>query len=92
MSKYQETLNFIENVVIDELSNGYDEPRYFRDFHPGVIRAMQELVDKEIPRKPKIFDSVPRARCNVCNNGIRTYSDSNQIKYCHWCGQKIDWS
>lgn len=60
MSKYQETLNFIENVVIDELSNGYDEPRYFRDFYPGVIRVMQELVDKEIELKPifnKLYDS-----------------------------------
>jgi hypothetical protein len=90
MNKYQEALNFIESIVIDELSNGYDEPKYFRDFNPGIVGLMQELVNKETPMKPidRIFDE---PYCPICKKFV--FIDGYyQLNRCEYCGQKLDWT
>ncbi|MCR0327593.1 hypothetical protein MKA58_09350 [[Clostridium] innocuum] len=45
MNKYQEALNIIKNIVIDEQADGYYQPRTVADYYYGVINELQELVD-----------------------------------------------
>lgn len=45
MEKYQEALNIIKNIVIDEQADGYYQPRTVADYYYGVIDKLQELVN-----------------------------------------------
>lgn len=49
-------------------------------------------IDKQIPKKPTEYDSVPHARCPHCAKGVRVYCDSAKVPFCQWCGQALDWS
>lgn len=49
-------------------------------------------LEKQIPKKPTEYDSVPHGRCPSCHNAVRMYCDDPKNKYCIWCGQAIDWS
>jgi hypothetical protein len=95
MNKYQEALNFIESIVIDELSNGYDNPKYFRDFNPGIVGLMQELVNKETPTKLNVNVDKEYCRCK-CNLDFweidLDYFKRKGLSYCPNCGQKLDWT
>jgi Zn finger protein HypA/HybF involved in hydrogenase expression len=81
MNKYQEALK----GLIEELpyTSGVIEER---------IKNLQELVDKETPKKVKIkeFDNGEYgAYCPSCNSGLPFHW---KMKYCPSCGQKLDWS
>ena len=73
MNKYQEALNYL-------------------DFHCNVRHTeqqdlLQELIDKETPRKP-IIKSSGIERCGKC----KYQYDPNNDYYCSQCGQCRDWS
>ena len=46
MNKYQEALNKIRNVVLDESGDGYHTQRYLQDFYSNACGTLQELVYK----------------------------------------------
>jgi hypothetical protein len=46
MNKYQETLNKIRNIVLDESGDGYHTQRYLQDFYSNACGTLQELVYK----------------------------------------------
>lgn len=46
MNKYQEALNKIRNIVLDESGDGYYTQRYLQDFYSNACGTLQELVDK----------------------------------------------
>lgn len=46
MNKYQESLNKIRNIVLDESGDGYYTQRYLQDFYSNACGTLQELVDK----------------------------------------------
>lgn len=52
MDKYQKALECIGNIDLDTLSNGYDSPKYLKDFYYGEYKLLQELVEKATPKKP----------------------------------------
>lgn len=52
MNKYQEALDRIVNTIIDEGADGYWEPRTAGDYCWKSRDILQELVDKETPKKP----------------------------------------
>ena len=83
--KYQETLNRIAKYC------GVNNGSMFED----DLKTLQELVDKLIPKKVKVWSFV-NARgknidvyyCGSCNQSI------DRIKYenhCFNCGQALDW-
>ena len=47
-----------------------------------VIKALE----KQIPKKPR------RAKCQLCNHYIPGVVRDGRMRFCPFCGQKIDWS
>lgn len=109
MNKYQEALNTLkskeiklfayknQNNVIEE-----HQPTLF-DFYHSEIFILQELVDKETPKKVVSNTNIePYWVCPVCGNFLIEKSEARNLKpfvkhvfledYCHKCGQKLDWS
>lgn len=66
--------------------SGYDAKRL------EAIDSAIEALEKQIPKKPKDYDSVPHNRCPNCNSAIRVYCDDMYDPVCKFCGQAIDWS
>lgn len=88
MSKYQKALENIGMTVIDSLSNGYDSPKYVKDFCYGDYNILQELVDKATPKKHGVKQR-KGYRMYICRScGGIVYKDN----YCGHCGQALDWS
>lgn len=61
-------------------------------YEKRAIRIAIEALEKQIPKKPKDYDSVPHHRCPNCNSAIRVYCDDPYDPVCKFCGQAIDWS
>ena len=84
----EEAVNVLKCIVIDT-----------EDLSAGVKRTQEKALDftikaleKQIPKKPTEYDSVPHARCPQCTRGVRVYCDSAKVPFCQWCGQALDWS
>lgn len=56
-----------------------------------ACRMGMNALEKQIPKKPTEYDSVPHARCPHCTIGVRVYCDSAKVPFCQWCGQALDW-
>lgn len=92
MNKYQEVLENIGMIDLDTESNGYDNPKYLKDFYFGEYCILEEIVKKSIPKKPLevyeyFLDVYLFGECPVC--GEDCYGTMN---YCPKCGQALDWS
>lgn len=85
-NKYQEALdNYSENVdyrdystkTVDIVNESYD--------------TLQELVDKETPKKITIVKGINNALyfCPDCGSYL---CEEPKLNYCSNCGQKLDWS
>ena len=57
-----------------------------------AMGMVTEALEKQIPKKPINYDSVPHSRCPVCNNSVKIFEDAHEYHYCLYCGQAIDWS
>ena len=84
MNKYQEALNKVYEIISD-LDFGSQKECAIQ------LKMIQELVDKETPKKPirfknSIYISLPK--CPIC----KTIPHTGNQKYCDECGQKLDWS
>ena len=90
MNKYQEAINY--------LWKSYDENKIYGIASRGYIEMLQELVDKETPKKPYyegdgysdgelVYDTW------ICPNCGKSYEvDYEEYERCPHCGQMIDWS
>lgn len=78
MNKYQEALNKIRNIVLDESGDGYYTQRYLQDFYSNACGTLQELVDK--------VDSFEWIPFTFDEEG---YYFDFKPKYCPNCGRKI---
>lgn len=92
MNKYQEAYSYIKHYC--ELDDDCVKwPLYQRS-----IRSLQELVDKETPKKPVIRGlSVAIHTCPVCDKELIVTNDEiviykTKTNYCDNCGQRLDWS
>lgn len=88
MNKYQEALDKIAKHTNNPRSMyfnlGANEPKKYLDL-------LQELVDKETPKKvlrykSQVYISLPK--CPIC----KTIPHTCTQKYCDECGQALDWS
>lgn len=67
MNKYQEALNEIRNIVLDESGDGYYTQRYLQDFYSNACGTLQELVYKADLFKwiPFTFDEEGVLNCEL---------------------------
>ena len=86
MNKYQEALNRIKEIVIDEHADGYYQPRTVEHFYYGAISDLNELVEKVTSINPTIIgDSFDDYYiCSICGKLVNYMQ-----KYCDNCGQKL---
>lgn len=91
MNKYQESLSYIIDNYIDMHYEG-------RPMNEGTEHALrlQELVDKETPKKPIDIEFGPCGDlmlcCPTCKHGvvpIPTYHGNKYYPRCTFCGQKL---
>lgn len=99
--EYQEAVNNLENIICDlscELKQDYELYTRETDYEK-YIYILQELVDKEKPKKLKSKTDKDGRLLWICPNCgdvyMKFWSDVETItcrKYCDECGQKLDWS
>ena len=101
MNKYEEALNRIAfNFGLDCLDENITEEE--QDNLAKDITLMNELVEKEIPKKPNIDYVIDDTYCfcPVCGNIIIEKRMLNTVSsdlfkksnsFCSQCGQAIDW-
>lgn len=88
MNKYQEAMNY--------LWNAYDENKIYGIASRGYLEWLQELVDKEIPKKPVDIEFGPcgdwALSCPTCKHAvviIPTYYGRKYYPRCPFCGQLL---
>ena len=88
MNKYQEAINY--------LWKSYDENKIYGIASRGYLEMLQELVDKETPKKPvEIQDDIfgdYHLVCPNCGQGaivIATRIDGKLYPRCPFCGQLL---
>lgn len=78
--------------VANKLRHDMKESDVLTAEEKDMISFIVEALEKQIPKKPKDYDSVPHHRCPNCNSAIRVYCDDPYDPVCKFCGQAIDWS
>lgn len=53
--------------------------------------TLKEAVEKQIPKKPIHYDSVPHDRRPNCRNAVKAFRDAHEYHYCLYCGQRLKW-
>lgn len=88
MNKYQEAINY--------LWKSYDENKIYGIASRGYLDTLQELVDKETPKKSIDIEFAPWSDlmlcCPTCKHGvvpIPTYHGNKYYPRCLFCGQKL---
>lgn len=88
MNKYQEAMNY--------LWKSYDENKIYGIASRGYLDTLQELVDKETPKKSIDIEFAPWSDlmlcCPTCHHGvvpIPTYHGNRYYPRCPFCGQKL---
>ncbi len=62
-----------------------------------ALHVIQKLVDKSTPQKPipEGQDDMDYILCPACHNPVGVvddvYDENSLHKYCHKCGQALDW-
>lgn len=91
MNKYQESLNYI----IDKYLDMHYEGKPMNEDTRHALR-LQELVDKEIPKKPVDIEFGPCSdlvlSCPTCKHGVVPIPTHHGNKYyprCLFCGQLL---
>jgi len=59
------------------------------EFNTSTIRVAIESLEKQVAKKPDyevLHDNSSWIHCTVCNQVWE-----EQQRYCHYCGQKINW-
>lgn len=51
--------------------------------------TLKEAVEKQIPKKPIHYDSVPHDRCPNYRNAVKVFRDAHEYHYCLYCGQRL---
>lgn len=96
MNKYQEALNKIRNIVLDESGDGYYTQRYLQDFYSNACGTLQELVYKADLFKwiPFTFDEEGVLNCELpdIDEDILVWDmDGTFDKENVWVGEELNW-
>lgn len=88
MNNYQDKLETVKKYALDPKHARYTSAS-IRLVLKYCLERLQELVDKETPKKP-IKNLYGHYKCPVCDNDFDAREWKS--KYCGLCGQKLDWS
>ena len=80
---YEEAIEYItERYVTMSMCLSLDECRK----HNKAISMAIDALEKQRPKKPK------NTKCQSCNHYIPMVVRDRKMRFCPFCGQKIDWS
>ena len=65
-----------------------DSPDIVSDEKIESVELAIEAMEKQDPMKPDRLDGF---RCRNCSGKLARQTDLVGQKYCHHCGQKLDW-
>lgn len=93
MNNYQSKLETVKKYTLDPGHARYTSAS-IRPVLRHCLERLQELVDKDTPKKPTEADASEESSycawlCPTCG---RTHINNYPLNYCSGCGQKIDWS
>lgn len=80
----------LEDAVCDAIAKEA-QAQGFTDLFVLDKKRIMSALERQIPKKPLSFDSVPHARCPVCNCSVKLFDDAHEYHFCLYCGQKLDW-
>lgn len=93
MNKYQEALKTIMwETDTNQRHHLTGEYMLVRDIREDECYLLQELVEKETPKKPyKYTDNLglEHEYCPICND--KSHKVYAKVPYCQYCGQKLGW-
>ena len=74
----QEAINDLK-VILSEITECEESICYITDVDAEPLRLAIKALERQIPKKPISYDSVPHNRCPVCNNSfnmkvVKTYA------------------
>lgn len=90
----EEIIKKIDMMIAQEGTLG-ESSKMGKDFYIKNIEALKivkQAVEKQIPKKPTHYDSIPHDRCPNCHNAVKVFCDAHEYHYCLYCGQALDWS
>ena len=77
----------------------YLDSEYYTDKCNEAHQIAVEALEKQIPKKPRRTNgglSIARknfyTKCQLCNHNIPTVVRDARMKFCPFCGQRLDWS
>ena len=93
MNNYQSRLETVKKYTLDPKHARYTSAS-IRPVLKHCLEGLQELVDKETPKKPtEASASELDGYCDwICPTCGSTHLNDCPLNYCSDCGQKIDWS
>lgn len=59
------------------------------EFKTIEFKEFVEALEKQVPKKPNRFAGYT---CRECKGRLARQTDLVNQKYCHHCGQAVDWS
>ena len=91
MNNYKHSLEKLKQIVDSNYMPVYKNEI---DKH---IKALEELVEKETPKKPYLLNyggyKIENWKCPNCNSIVSLRKrELNFPNRCKYCGQKLDWS
>ena len=82
----------ILRIILREATECEESISYVTDIDAEPLRLAIKALEKQIPKKPVNYNSVPHSRCPICNNSVKVYEDAHEYHYCLYCGQRLDWN
>lgn len=90
MIEIEEAIKYLRHFHC--LCNEHCNKKCIRGNSQCAYQMAISALEKQIPIKPTAYNSVPHHRCPNCKSAVRIYCTDPYDKFCHHCGQALDWS
>lgn len=79
------------NYITSQLKYGYID---LSSHDEDELELVEQAINKQVPQKVISYGYIYgyAHRCPVCNHLVYEGAYGEQAKYCHECGQALDWS
>lgn len=81
---------YLTRPETDYIVNALEEVQKYREI--GTVEECMDAVNKQMADKPQkvLLSHGTGYECKQCGNELSVNAFNGE--YCHWCGQKLDWS